>query len=173
MRRKNLFVIPVVIVFIAVWFFLATGEKMEHIADTNGPDDRSLAVITVEDIVADGKKQCVGTPGTSKSQTSFLGITTSSGTTYSTKQFSGIYRLESWNLFGTSDLVFTLYNYEVTAGNLMMCVVHDGQIVATIEPTGDTIYFVMEDVESGLYELMLAGESAAFEFMSHDFDVEE
>ena len=71
------------------------------------------------------------------------------------------------------DLVFDLYGYEVTAGNFKMCVVHDGEIIAEVEPTEDGfVYFVMDDVDPGVYDLYIAGESAAFEFMSTDFDDE-
>ena len=55
-------------------------DGMEHIEDTNGPDDYSLAVITDEDITAKGGKKCVGGPNTSRSKTTLFGITTTSGT---------------------------------------------------------------------------------------------
>ena len=101
-----------------------------------------------------------------------MGVTTTSGTTYFSDCFSGIRLLDSWNII-SGDLFFNLYGYEVTGGNFQMCIVHDGQVIATIEPTADgDVYFVMNDVDPGVYDLYIAGESAAFEFMSTDFDDE-
>ena len=66
-----------------------------------------------------------------------------------------------------------LYGYEITGGNFRMCVVHEGEIIAEVEPTEDGyVSFVMDDVEPGVYDLYIAGESAAFEFMSTDVDDE-
>ena len=129
-------------------------------------------MITDEEIAAEGRKACVGGPNTSRNKTTFLGVTSTGGTTYFSDKFSGIWLLDTWNIM-TGDLFFDLYGYEVTGGNFQMCIVHDGEVIATIEPTADgDVYFVMEDVEPGIYDLYIAGESAAFEFMSHDFDDE-
>ena len=153
-------------------FIYSRIDAMEHIEDTNGAEDYSLAVITDEEITAEGRKKCVGGPNTSTNKTTFMGITTTDGTTYFSKKFSGIWLMDTWNIMA-GDLVFSLYGYEVTGGNFMMCVVHDGEIIAEVEPTEDgCVYFVMDDVEPGVYDLYIAGESAAFEFMSTDFDME-
>ena len=169
-RLKDTLLVAVIIAALAAGFVWSRIDSMEHIEDTNGPDDYSLAVITDAEIAADGKKVCVGGPDTSSDKTTFLGITTSTGTTYFSRQFSGIRLLETWNIIG-GDLVFNLYNYQVTGGNFKMCVVHDGEVIATVEPTEDgSVYFVMDDVDPGVYDLYIAGESAAFEFMSTDFE---
>ena len=153
-------------------FVFSQINAMEHIEDTNGAEDYSLAVITDEEITAKGVKKCVGGPNTSKNKTTILGVTTTGGTTYFSKQFSGIWLMDTWNIMA-GDLVFSLYGYEVTGGNFKMCVVHEGEIIAEVEPTEDGyVYFVMDDVEPGVYDLYIAGESAAFEFMSTDFDME-
>lgn len=166
--KDTLFIIAVVAV-IAIGFLWSHLFGMEHIEDTNGPDDFSLAVITEADIAGKGVKECVGGPNTSRSKLNIMGVTVSDGTRYYSKQFSGIHMLDSWNLIMDCDLVFNLYEYEVTGGNFLMCVVHDGQIIATVEPAEDgTVTFLMEDVEKGLYELYIAGESAAFSFVSVD-----
>ena len=166
MKKK---IIAIMLVMVFVFSFTACGVE---IADTNGPDDYSLAVITDDEIAAKGRKVRVGGPDTSRSKTTFLGVTTTSGTTYFSDCFSGIRLLDSWNII-SGDLFFNLYGYEVTGGNFQMCIVHDGQVIATIEPTADgDVYFVMNDVDPGVYDLYIAGESAAFEFMSTDFDDE-
>ena len=171
-RLKDKLLVIVIFVALIGGFIFSQINGMEQIEDTNGPDDYSLAVITNEEIAADGPKACVGGPNTSRSKTTFLGITTTSGTTYSSKQFSGIWLMETWNIM-TGDLFFDLYGYEVTGGNFQMCIVHEGEVIATVEPTADGIVnFVMHDVDPGVYDLYIAGESAAFEFMSTDFDDE-
>ena len=173
MRRLKDFLMKIfIVVAVAAGLILCLTNKMDHIEDTNGPEDMSLAVITEADIL-DADMGSVGGPHTEVTRKKFLGITTTSKTRYFSKQYSGIYLLEYWNLFGNSDLFFNLYDFEVTGGNFLMCVVHDDQIVATVEPTekGD-IQFLLEDVEDGDYYLYVVGESAAFEFKSIDFDSE-
>ena len=171
-RLKDKLVVIFILVALVGGFVFSQINGMEHIEDINGPDDYSLAVITDEEIAAKGKKVCVGGPNTSRSKTTFLGITSTSGTTYSAKQFSGIWLLDTWNIM-TGDLFFDLYGYEVTGGNFKMCIVHEGEVIATVEPSADgMVNFVMYDVEPGVYDLYIAGESAAFEFMSTDFDDE-
>ena len=168
--RDGLFVI-LILATVAGGFLFFHFFGMEHIEDVNGPDDCSLAVITEAEITGEGTKECVGGPNTKERKSKILGITTSSGVTYSSDRFSGIYLLDSWDLLMEGDLFFDLYDYKVTGGNFLMCVVHEGQIIATVEPEEDgTVQFLLEDVEKGYYELYIAGESAAFEFMSLDFD---
>lgn len=162
-----------IIVAVAAGFIFSNVNGMDHIEDANGPDDTSLAVITEAEITEEDVHSSIGGPNTKKSKFSILGFTTRSGTTYFSKQFSGIYGLETWNLFADSDLFFDLHEYEVTGGNFLMCIVHDNQIIATIEPTEDgMVQFLLEDVEEGIYDLYIVGESAAFQFTSHDFDDE-
>ena len=171
-KLKDKLMVVFILLALIGGFIWSQIDGMEHIEDINGPDDYSLAVITDEDITAKGGKKCVGGPNTSRNKTTFLGITTTSGTTYSANKFSGIWLMDTWNIM-YGDLVFNLYGYEVTGGNFKMCVVHEGEIVAEVEPTEDGhVYFVMDDVEPGVYDLYIAGESAAFEFMSTDFDDE-
>ena len=171
-KLKDKLMVVVILLALAGGFIWSQIDAMEQIEDTNGPDDYSLAVITDEEIVAKGVKKCVGGPNTSKNKTTFLGVTTTGGTTYFSDQFSGIRLMDTWNII-SGDLVFSLYGYEVTGGNFKMCVVHDGEIVGEVEPTEDGyVYFVMDDVDPGAYDLYIAGESAAFEFMSTDFDDE-
>ena len=171
-KLKDKLMVVFIILALIGGFIWSQINAMEHIEDINGPDDYSLAVITDEEIAAKGAKQCVGGPNTSRNKTTFLGVTTTGGTTYSAKKFSGIWLMDSWNIMA-GDLVFNLYGYEVTGGNFKMCVVHDGEIIAEVEPTEDGyVYFVMDNVDPGVYDLYIAGESAAFEFMSTDFDDE-
>lgn len=171
MKKSNSLVLILVVaaVFFGIWQFLR-GNNMEHIEDTNGPDDYSIAVITEEEILAEGVKHAKGGPNTSESHTSFGNFSVSNSTRYYSKKFSGIYELDNSYLFPGSDLNVMLYEFQVTSGNLQIFVVLDDVIVGTINP-GDEMPFVLYDTAGGTYRLLLVGESAAFEFVS--FDLEE
>ena len=86
-RLKNTLLVIFIIAAVIGGFVFSKINGMEQIEDINGPDDYSLAVITNEEIAADGRKACVGGPNTSRNKTTFLGITSTSGTTYFSKQF--------------------------------------------------------------------------------------
>ena len=161
-------VFTVVMVGVAIYVFVF-GERMEeHIADTNGADNCSLAVLTDAQIADPDQWLSLGGPNT-RTHATMLGLGDKI-TTYYSKEFSGIARIQTWNLFGGSDLYFDLYDFKVTAGNFKLCVIHDGEVVSVIEPAEGNIQFIMENVEDGTYELMIAGESAAFEFSSYDLE---
>ena len=160
----------IAIAVIAAVCLVVFGEKMEPIGDINGPEDYSLAVLTEADLIAaDGKRLSTGLK-TKTSNTNILGVQMGDATVYFDDDFSGTQLLANWNLLGRSDLVFDLYDFQVTAGNLLICVVHEGQIIGTVEPGEETVNFRMDDVEPGNYEVVIAGESAAFTFRSFDFD---
>ena len=170
-RDKSLLLTGAVFaVLFIVWLLL--GGSGEHIEDINGPDNYSLATIQERDFFTKGIKHAKGGPKTKTSSAHLFGITASSGTKYYSDKFSGIYYLQSWNFIGKSDLWFTLYNFEVTAGNFQMYLISEDEVIAKIEP-GQEVYFEMRDLKKGLYELVIAGESAAFEFTSFDFDDDE
>ena len=155
-------VFTVAVIGFAVYVFMF-GERMEeHIADTNGAENYSLAVLTEEKIVNIGERLSLGGPNTKETK-AMLGLGGTKTTWYS-KEYSGVSCIATWNLMWNSDLWFTIYDFEVTAGNFLMCIVHDGQIIAEIEPADGSIDFCMENVEDGTYELVIAGESAAFSF---------
>ena len=168
--KTLLIVFGTMAILFAIWFFLG-GTKAEHIEDTNGPDDYSLAVITEEDIFAKGVKTAKGGPKTKTSKGQLFGLSVSSGTTYFAEKFSGQYIIEEWNFWGKSDLVFNIYNYEVAGGNFKMYFASEDKILETIEP-GAEIYFEKYDLEPGYYQLIIVGESAEFSFTSFDFDEE-
>ena len=168
--KDRLTTLVVIIAVIAAVCLVVFGEKMEPIEDINGPEDYSLAVLTEADLVAaDGKRLSTGLK-TKTGKMNILGVQMSDAVTYFDDDFSGTQLLADWNLLGKSDLVFDLYEFQVTGGNLLICVVHEGQIIGTVEPGEETVNFRMDDVEPGNYEVVIAGESAAFTFSSFDFD---
>lgn len=171
MKSKNntmILVIVVAAVLLGVWLFLGGGDA-EHIEDINGPEDISLATITQEDILAKGVQTCVGGPNTEKHTVSFGGLTMTDGTRFHSKKFSGISVIDNGTLFPGSDIVIELYDFSVTAGNFQMFVVLEDEIVGTIEPDS-YVRFELLDTDGGYYQLIIAGESAAFEFTTFDIE---
>ena len=162
------------LIFVAVIGFFAYtmifGEKIEHIEDTNGPDNYSLATITEADVIACemGSK---GGPNTTTKKTSFAGITFSNGVEYEAKQFTGVYELASGYIYEGSTWWITFYDFQVTAGNFRMYVIADDKIVGTVEPSAEAI-FETEVETSAWYRVVIAGESAAFSFKTNEIDPE-
>ena len=149
----------IVLVVVAVIWFL--NDDLQHIADTNGPDDDSLTTITDQQIV----DQSIGALNV-KTQTGFI----SGMVTVSSDKFTGVYEILYDNYIGASDFYLQLYEFTVTSGNFKMCVVHDGKIVATLEP-GGFVEYLLEDI-SGTVSLVIAGESAEFSFKMAESDYE-
>ena len=144
---------------------LVFGETMEHIEDTNGPDNFSLATITEADVIKN-EMNCAGAPDTTKKNFSIAGIQLSNSIKYESKKFSGIYDVVTEYSFGGT-IDFTLYDFQVTGGNLQVYVVAGDQIIGTLEP-GQEVRFTYELTEGAQVRLVLAGESAAFCFTVKD-----
>ena len=145
-------VIAVVVIGFCGYSFL-TGD-LKHIEDTNGPDNCALAVITDENII----NQDVGALNVNKS-TGFL----SDGITFSSKKFTGVYRVFLTNFLFDSDFQMDLTNFYVNSGNFRMCIVNEGRIICEVEP-GEMFTEVLLHDLNGSFELIIAGESADFEF---------
>lgn len=139
------------VVVIFGYSFLTSDLK--HIEDTNGPDDYTLTTITDENII----KQDMGALNVSKS-TGLL----NDGVTFKSDKFSGVYRVFQTNFFFDSDFLMDVAGFWVNSGNFRMCIVNDGKIIATVEP-GMFATCELSDL-NGSFELVIAGESADFEF---------
>lgn len=144
-------IFAVVMVALGAYFFLI--DSMEHIEDANGPDNYALAVITDENII----KQDMGALNVKKS-TGLL----NDGITFSSKKFSGVHRVFVTNFFLNSDFHMELAGFWVNDGNFRMCIVNEGKIIADVEP-GMFPEVLLHDL-NGSFELVIAGESADFEF---------
>lgn len=151
----------VLVVVAAIWMF--SGPQLEHIEDTNGADNYSLQTITEQDVV----EQKLGTKGSvSKSEAKIGNI--SNGVKYSSKKFTGVYRLYTATLFKGSDIYVDLAGFEIKEGNFAFYVVFDGEVVGKIEPDDfATAEFTLKNVEkTASLEYFIAGESASFEFIA-------
>ena len=150
-------VLPIILVLIVGFFFL---PGMEHIADTNGADDFSLATLTEADILAKSLT-CTGGPNRSMGQLNLPGgWSISDGVELSAKQFSGVTDILWADYILPSDFSLSLDHFSVTEGNFRMMVINEGKIIADIQP-GDNVDVLIEDL-TGYTTVRIAGESAAF-----------
>ena len=155
MKNKNskfLWILLAVAVIVFCGYSFLTSD-LEHIEDTNGPDNFALTTITDENII----QQDIGALNVKKS----TGIL-NDGITFSSNQFTGVYRVFQTNFFFDSDFLMDLAGFYVNSGNFKMAVVNDGEIIATVEP-GLFSTCNLSDL-NGSFELIIAGESADFEF---------
>lgn len=147
----------VVLVAVAVIWFMSDG--IEHIEDTNGADDTSLTTITDQQIIDKSIDALnVGT------RTGFI----NGMVEISSKKFTGVYEVLYNNYIGSSDFMLDLCDFTVSGGNFKMCVVHDGKIVAVLEPDA-LVEYTLENI-SGRVSLVIAGESAEFSFEMTEFE---
>ena len=150
-------VLPIILVLVIGFFFL---PKMEHIEDTNGPDDYTLSTLTDADILAQ-KLTCTGGPNTSTGRISLPGgWELSGGVKLYAEKFSGITDILWADYILPSDLTLTLDHFRVEGGNFRMMVINNGRIIADIQP-GDNVDVLIEDLTGPTF-VRIAGESAAF-----------
>ena len=142
-QQNNMLWIIVAVVVIAFCAYSFLTSDLEHIEDTNGPDNYALAVITDEDIV----KQEMGALNVGLSKDVFA---------------TGVYRVFQTNFLFNSDFRMDLLNFHVNSGNFRMCLVNNGKIIAEVAP-GMTSEVLLHDL-NGSFELVIAGESADFTF---------
>ena len=150
-------VIPIVVVLVVGFLFL---PKMEHIEDTNGAEDFSLATLTEEDILAKSLT-CTGGPNRSTGRLNLPGgWSISDGVELYAKKFSGVTDILWADYILPSDFSLSLDHFSVTGGNFRMMVINEGNIIADIQP-GDNIDVLIEGL-TGYTTVRIAGESAAF-----------
>ena len=130
-----------------------------EIADTNGPDDYSLAEITEENII----NQDLGCSGYTVSPASddenyMVKLTKVKG-----KEFSGVSQIYLTNFIGKSDIIVDVSTYSLDSGNFALVALLDGKIVHEFKPGELTETFELRDVK-GTFEIVMAGETADFKF---------
>lgn len=153
MKKKSniLWLILAAAIVVVAFFWMNNG--LEHIEDTNGPEDFSLQTITDENII----NEDMGALNV-KSSTGLL----SDGVTFSSDKFTGVYRIMLTNFILPSDFDLDVTNFQVNSGNFKMAVVNEGKIVAVIEP--DMFASCRLEGLTGTTSLVFAGESADFSF---------
>ncbi len=155
MKNKNskfLWILLAVVVIAFCGYSFLTSD-LEHIEDTNGPDNYALTTITDENII----KQGMGALNVNKSTGPL-----NDGITISSNKFTGVYQVFLTNFLMDSDFLMQLSGFNVNSGNFKMAVVNNGEIIATVEP--GTFATCELSGLNGSFELVIAGESADFEF---------
>lgn len=152
-KQSNILWIILAIAIVAYFAYSMLTSDLEYIEDQNGPDDYTLAVITDENII----KQDMGALNISMS-TGLL----NDGVTFKSDKFTGVYRVFLTNFLFDSDFLMDVTGFYVNSGNFRMCIVNDGKIIADVEP-GMFATCELSDL-NGSFELIIAGESADFEF---------
>ena len=152
-KLKNIIIgIVVVVVLVYGGYSLLTSD-LEHIEDTNGPDNYRLQQITDYDII---NRDMGALNLTIKDQMlSSLPLVTS-------KKFTGVADVYTTNVWGNR-LDITLYTTEVKSGNLRIVLIHNDEIVHEFRLNELTETYTIEN-PSGLVALRVAGESAEFKF---------
>ena len=155
--RKILYGVLTVAV-VVVFAVMVLTDDLEHIEDTNGPDNFALTTITDQDIIEQkmGYKNLV-TSG------SALGNTVK----ISSSQFTGVYEVLWTDVLFTTGLQIRLMDFQVNAGNFKMVALVDGRIAVVVEPGMDTID--LGEVR-GNVSLVIAGESADFSFRMSEME---
>ena len=158
-RLKDKIFVFVIVVVVGIGAVMLLNSDLEHIEDTNGPENFELQTITDEDIA----KIEMGSLNVSTSTNSITNMTE-----ISSKKFTGVYEVLDVNLLGKSDFLLNLYDLNLNSGNFKMVVVHDGKIVKTLteENYEQTL---IEDID-GTVSLVIAGESADFSFKMSSFE---
>ena len=143
-------VIAFIVVFCVLWF---SGPQMEQIADTNGADNYSLQTITDREII-DNSSSSTGL-NTSKNEL------TKNCSAFS-NEFSGIDEIPTNVYSGIGDTI-EVSKINLKSGNIKFAVVCDGKIVHEFTPNEANQSYTT-DITQGLYQIIVAGESADFEF---------
>lgn len=140
----------VLVAVVVIWF---AGDDLEHIEDTNGPEDFTLQTITDENII----RRDIGAIGIGENS----GII-SDTVTYSSDKFTGVYEVYGESII-TNRYEITVNHAQVDAGNFRIVLCVDDRIVHEFALNELTQTFVLEDVR-GYVSLRIAGESADFQF---------
>ncbi len=157
MKKNKLFGIIIAIAVAAVAIFMFMGNGMEHIEDTNGAENFALQTITDENII----NKDIGAIGGPNMSTDNISNTT----TYSSKKFTGVAEIYGVDITTTS-MDITVNHASVTEGNFKLVLLVDDEIVHEFKLNELSQTYTLEK-PSGYVSLVIAGESANFEFDYH------
>ena len=165
--KKSFWIALFIIVEVLIFLWIVIEPPLEHIEDTNGPDDHSLEIITSMDVV-DFEMGERGSIDTSETSWDIEGFDFSTGIEYSSSKFSGLHLLYSSTVTQGSDVQLILSDFKVESGNLAFFVLLNGEIVGEASPDElGTVDFFIENIdETGILEYVIAGESACFSFVA-------
>lgn len=154
MKKNKLFGIIIAIAVVAAAIFMFMGNGLEHIEDTNGAENFALQTITDANII----NKDIGAVGGPNMSTDNISNTT----TYSSEKFTGVAEIYGVNITTTSmDIIVN--HASVTEGNFKLVLLVDDEIVHEFKLNELTQTYTLEN-PSGYVSLVIAGESANFEF---------
>lgn len=152
-KFKNAVVwIAAIVVLIFGGYSLLTSD-LEHIEDTNGPDNYRLQQINDYNII----NMDIGALNLNESDQLF-----SSLPLISSKKFTGVSDVYTTNIWGNR-FDITLYTTEVKSGNLRIVLIHNDEIVHEFKLNELSETYTLENPK-GTVSLRIAGESADFKF---------
>ena len=155
-KLKKILMIAGVVIFVAVaavWIF---STDIEHIEDTNGPDNYTLQQINDANII----NMDVGALNYKESKDVL-----SNAITYSSDKFTGVAEIYSNNIKGNR-LDITVNHARVDSGNFRLVLLHRGEIVHEFRLNELMQTYTLKN-PSGNVSLRIAGESADFKFDYH------
>lgn len=139
------------IICICLLVLVMSLSACSQIEDTNGPDDYSVVTFSDDDILNGGG--FVVTVGTIEASSYLNGKLSG---TYSVAKISGIITVNEYSS-KSSKISFNI-NFTCEAGNAMVVIVSDNEIVKKIEANQDVTFEVDNNFKD--YEIKLVGESA-------------
>lgn len=149
---KKLFGLVIIAAFLAAWFFLAAGNSIEHIEDTNGPEDYTLQTINDGNI----EQMNYGAKGFSYTTDNIT-----NRNTYKSKKYSGVTEIIGETPISNSYTLYVNY-YDLNEGNAKLVLTKDDKIVHEFLPNEGPQDFTVENARGAYISLRLAGESASF-----------
>ena len=142
-----------VVVFVAIFALWMWQSDLEHIEDTNGPDNYTLQEINDYNII----NMDMGALNLVETKELF-----NSMPVYKSDKYTGVSEIYLTNLIGNR-FDITLYNTTVNAGNFRIVLVHNDEIVHEFKLNELMQTYTLENPK-GTVSLRIAGESADFEF---------
>lgn len=152
MKKNNPLLLIVAVIFVIVFVVMMMNSELEHIEDTNGPDDISLTTITDQDIL----DHTMGVLNFTRTRNGLNGTVI-----FDSDKFTGVKEIMWTDVLFSTGVTLDLMDYQVNAGNFRMVVVHEGEIIRDILPGEDRVD--LGQIE-GHISLIVAGESADFSF---------
>ena len=142
-----------VVAFIAVFAIWMFGTDLEHIEDTNGPDNYELQQITDYNII----KMDTGALNLVEAHELFNNLPT-----LRSDKYTGVSEIYTTNIRGNR-FDITLYNLSVKSGNFKVVLLHNDEIVHEFRLNELSESYSLKNPR-GNVSLRIAGESADFKF---------
>ena len=159
-KITNILWIVLAIAMIGYFVFSVITDPVEHIEDSNGMDDTSIATIKEEEIIDYLSKGSKGM-GCTKKDVKIAGWQLG-GVKFHSKKFSGVEPLLRTNIIFSAGFDLNIYDYKVNGGNFRLYVLNEGKIIDVLEPS-DKFDHHYENIK-GEFTVVAVGECADFEF---------